>query len=86
MARPTARVLSMRLCLISCRFAELYRQFTLRPARFTTTSAPSTSFTHSPSDFASHGSTRHAAGVGVRLSTTTSCPSATNARASKVPT
>ncbi len=74
MASPTTRVDSSRDVRIDSRFAGVYRQSTLRPARLMTTWQPSISFAQSDIVLPSHASTRHGAGLGSRLKTTTSCP------------
>src|SRR6266851_803377 len=80
-ARPTARVDRVRDSLIWRRLSALYRQLTLRPARLMTASAPSNSAAHSSTVSPSHPTTRQGDILELRLSTTTSWPSATNARA-----
>ena len=86
MACPTARVELIRESLITRRFLAVYRQLTLRPAKLITASDPSISAAQSLRVSASHRTTRQAAFPWPRLSTTTSWPSATKARASRIPT
>src|SRR3954469_18821335 len=84
-ASPTTRVESSRDVRINSRFDCVYRQSTLRPARLITTSAPSNSSAHSFRVRPSHAKTRHGAGLGLRLNTTTSCPATWNAFERTVP-
>jgi hypothetical protein len=74
-AAPTTRVLFTRELLIARRFASVYRQLTLRPARLMTTSAPSICSAHAPRCSASQATVRHGIRCGERLSATTSWPS-----------
>ena len=62
----------------------MYRQLTLRPARFTTASQPSSSAAHAPSVRPSQRTS--CARRGLRLSTTTECPAAVNALSATAPT
>src|ERR1035438_10364100 len=72
-ARPTtsfsSRVLSIRESMMARRFAAVYRQSTLRPARLMHTSLRSRSAIQSPAVRPSQPMTRHGAGRGLRLST-----------------
>ncbi len=70
--------------MIARRLAGVCWRLTPRPLRLTTT--PSNVADRAPSVAASRASVRHGAGVGDRPSTTTSCPSAWNARDTTVPT
>ena len=74
-ACPTTRVDNTRDCRISSRFAAVYRQLTLRPARLITTSQPSISRCQLPRVAPSQATTRHGRTSGRRLKTTTSWPS-----------
>ena len=73
-AAPTARVESTRESMIARRFAGVWRQLTLRPARLITTSAPSTSRAQSPRVAASQPTIRQGARSACRLSTTNLVP------------
>src|ERR1700722_4004444 len=86
MACPTTPIDKTRDFRISARFVALYRQFTLHPVRLITTSQASISFRQIPSVLPSHPATCQGSTRGRRLRTTTSWPSAWNARARTVPT